>query len=1027
MGLSSISVKRPVTILMVFLSVVLIGYISLIKLPIELMPNVSFGEITIWIDVRGGMPPVDVEMLVTKPVEEAVGTVGALKSMTSISEEGRSMVVLSFEAGTDMDFASLEVREKFAKVKNRLPKEIEKPVIAKFNQSDVPVMVLAVTGLGYTPEMLRRTVDELIKERIERISGVANVEVVGGRERKILVEFDKSRLASYGLSMDRVISVLGASNLDLLVGEVEKQKDKYLIRTLGQFRNISEIGDIGIFVTDQGSIVKLKDVANVRDSYLEPTGFSRVNVTSAVSIYIQKESLANTIKVVRAAEEEIRKIKPALDKNIRIITTLNQAEAITKEIDRVMDSLKFGGLLAVAVLYLFLLNWRFTLIIAVAIPISVLITFALMYFQKITLNIMTLSGLALGIGMLVDNGIVVIENIYNKLNKGLDVIKASIEGSEEMLLAIVASTVTTVVVFLPIIFVSKEIRLLYSGLSLTVTYSLLASLFVALTLVPTMTSKIVRIRNKKTAGAQRYLKKSSFFLRFKLIYKKSLIFSIRYRYFLVFLAILVLAISISFLIKIPAEFMEQSEPGTFTVFIELPTGAKLEVSDEVVSQVESMLKGVQEIKTISSRIEPWESKIYVKLIPSKERDRSTKDVIDGLRPLVARIPNTFIYFEEAQQAMAREIITDLYGYDYDILKELAVSVASRLEAIKGLTDVKIRAREGRPEMRVKVDRKKAAMFGLTADDIASSIHGQMRGLRATVYHTEAKEVEVIARLNELDRKTFDSLHKLVLSTPGGNQISLDQVAAFEIDVGPSKIYRRNKNRMIQVSANIGRLSYGKAIELAGISLKDLKFPKDYFWKFGGAYTQMVENQKELMFALIVTLVLIYLVLASLFESYSQPFIILVTVPLAVIGVVIALKLTKTSVSMGVFIGAIMLGGIVVNSAIILIDHVNSLVKKGLGKTRAVILAGQDRLRPILMTTLTTVFGMLPMILDHSEEAGLWFPLAITVTGGLISSTLFTLFFVPSVYSIFEDVKGILTRRKEEVVGENGIETNSIKV
>jgi len=541
-------------------------------------------------------------------------------------------------------------------------------------------------------------------------------------------------------------------------------------------------------------------------------------------------------------------------------------------------------------------------------------------------------------------------------------------------------------------------------LCLTITYSLLSSLVVAITLVPTMASKIIRPKVKK---------RSYSFSGFKLMYKKSLVFSIRYRYILVILATLIFILSVLILTKIPVEFIEQSEPGTFTIFIELPTGARLEASDSAVSQVESILKDVKEVVTISSRIEPWESKIYVKLLPSNQRDKSTKEVIDSLRPLVAKIPNTFIYFEEAQEALIREIVVDLYGYDYDILRDLANSVASRLEAIKGLTDVKIRAREGRPEWRVVVDRKKAAIFGLTIDDIASSIHGQMRGLRATVYHTEAKEVEVITRLNESDRKTIDNLHKLILTGPDGTQISLDQIATFELNLGPSKIYRRNKSRMIQVSANIGRLSYGKAIEFSQSGLKDLKFPKDYYWRFGGAYTQMTENQKELTFALVISLLLIYLVLASLFESYSQPFIILVTVPLAVIGVVLSLRLTHLSVSMGVLMGGIMLLGIVVNNAIILIDHVNSLIKSGLGKTRAVIIAGQDRLRPILMTTLTTVFGMLPMVLDRSEEAGLWAPFATTVTSGLISSTILTLFFVPSVFSIFEDVKRLLVRKTQQ--------------
>ncbi len=1025
MGLPHFSVKRPITISMFFLGIIIIGLIAFSRLPIELLPNFSFGDISIFVNIRGGIPPEEVEEQVTKPIEEAVGTVSHLRDLISISEEGRSRVVLRFEPGINMNYAFLEVREKFSRIRSKLPKQIEKPVIAKFEQQDRPIVILAVTALGYTPEMLRRIADENIKDRILRVNGVANVDIGGGRERKILVEADQRKLQAYRLPIGKVISALNTNNLDLLLGSYDKERDKHLIRIIGGFKSIEDIENIGIAATPSMSIIKIKDVASVKDSYLEAKSYARVNVLPVVSLYIQKESEANTVEVA----DGIQKVKDELtsgilDKRIRLIETYNQADSIKQAIDSVKKTLLWGALFAILILWFFLRDIRSTFIIAAAIPVSVIATFMCMYFFKITLNVMTLSGLAIGVGMLVDSSVVVLENIHRLKERGLKVANAVIAGAQEMILAITAGTITTIVVFLPIIFISKDIRILYMGLALTVTFSLIASLFAALSLVPMLSAylpgmswyRVFRLKGPKEGGPQKIVgvKQKLFIEKFRKKYRGLLIKSLRSRYLLTIITLVLFCGAIYVLrFHIEKEFIGTAGQQDFTVFIELPTGAKLDISDQAVSGIEKILETIPEIKQFSSRIEKWSSKVYVKLVPLAQRTRSAKEVIEDLRTRVEDVERkfreAFIYFEEAEESETNEIIIDIFGYNYNTLNELAISMLTRMQAIPGLLDLKIRWRKGRPEWKLKVDRQKAALYGLTVDDIANVVHAQMRGLRATLYHTQAKEIEVIGRLQEKDRRTLDQLRKLTLITADGTRVFLEQIVDFEPGIGPSKIWRKNKSRMIQISANRGNYAFGTAAEKIQGVLKGLKLPKDYYYNFGENYWRMIRNQKEFLAfwppgILWIVIVLIYLVLASLFESYSQPFIIMITVPLATIGVAAALWITKKTINISVLMGGIMLGGIVVNNAIILIDYTNRLIQQGFRRQRAIITASIRRLRPIMMTTCTTLLGLLPMAVDRSEQATLWSPLAITVMGGLISSTILTLFVVPSTYLIFQDIK-----------------------
>jgi len=986
---------------MIFLGIILIGIVSLNKLKVELMPDTSYEDISIIIRIRGGIPPSEVEMLVTKPIEEAVAGVTHLRELISISEEGESRVVLRFEPGTDMDFAALEVRERFSRVRDQLPRETEKPVIAKYQKSDMPVVILGITGQGYTPEMLRRIVDEQVKERFQRIEGVANVDVYGGRERKILVEANQNYLQSYSIRMSRLINVLNLNNLNLLAGDVDQKHKKLLVRSLGQFENLDHIKDLGVAITQQGTIIRVRDIATVRDSFLEPIDLARVDTKPVVSMYIFKESMANSVEVSSKVNEEIEAVKQDLDENIILKSTYDQAIYINRAIKTVRDSLIWGGSLAVLILLFFLTDVRPTLLIGLTIPLSIMATFSLMFIQNLTLNVITLSGLALGIGMLLDNAIVIIENIFRKRQEGVSKTIASLEGSQEMMLAIIASTITTIVVFLPIIFVSKEIQLMYSGLAWTVTFSLVASLFIALTLIPLVSSRL----NLRSGYRAIYVKIRAY-------YRKMLGYTLRHKYIFIAIVFGLFFASLYFARGLGVEFIGVTEQNKFTVHVELPTGAKLEKSSQAVAEVEAILSEFNEIETISSRIERWSSKVYVKLKPLDERLIPADEIVSTLRPRLEKIQvryDCFIYFDEPQQVGSKEMILDIYGYDYDILKKLAVGIASRLQTVDDLTDIKIRMRQGRPEFRLYVDEKRAAFYGLSVKDIAEQVHARVRGLRATYYHTEAKEVELVCRLQEYDRQNFRDIQNLALGTPSGNSIFLEEVlfpASADkprFAIGPSEIWRKNKIRMVQVSASRGVLALNEAADKIKEQLTEFKFPKDYYYQIGGDYEKLVKNQAQLTLALVLTLVLVFLVLASLFESYTQPFVIMTTVPLAMIGVTCILKITNTSINIGGIIGIMMLAGIVVNNAIVMIDLMNRLRKdKKYSALRAVLRGGEWRIRPILMTATTTILGLLPMAIDKSEASNLWSPLALTVIGGMTTSTFLTLFIIPCMYLALED-------------------------
>ncbi len=1046
---------------MIFAALCLMGVIGLTRLPVELYPDVAFGQVSVIVYIRGGIPPTEVEAMVTAPLEEALSTVTHLESMLTISKEGESTVVLSFERGINMQLATMEVREKFATVQDQMPREAEKPIIAQFSQADVPIVIFSVTSRRRTTEELRRMVDEDVQERIKRISGVANVEVGGGRERKIIVEADKNALYRYGVSINRLTAMLDAHNLNIMTGEMERDRDKVTIRAIGQYVTVDDIKNAPVLTLPEGSIVRVKDLADVKDSFLEHKTYARINISPIVSVYVQKESRANTIVVAEDVMQEIENLKTILPDDIVIVVTKNQADFIKTSIGNLRDALLRGAMMIMFILLLFMgkirkngfvvlplgmlaalfappfllyfliaamcifvvsaRHYRPVLIVAVSIPVSLIITFGMMELANmflpevmdLTVNFITLFGLALGVGMLVDNSIVVFENIVTKTEKGLGPAEAAEKGSVEMNVVIFASTLTTVIVFLPMLFVSKAMSMLYGGVAWTVTISLFVSLFVALMIVPLMCSRIKVVEGE--ADSQKV--KEGFLSVFYRFQEKALLFVFRRKLIFLTGAVLLFLFAILLYGRMGKEYLGTTEQNRFTVFVELPTGAHLDSSDEIVRKVEDMLREIPEVKTFTARVESWSSKIYVELVSITERRRSISEVIEELRPKVERLDPAFIYFEEEQEVGTREIILNVYGHNYDILREIAIALTTRMANIPYFTDTKIRMREGRPELNIVVDREKSAYFGFTTRDIADMVHAMVRGVRATMFHADASEVETIVRKQEKDRRTVRDIHTLMMSVTGEDRVALTQMAEFRYGLGPSEIWRRNRSRMIQVSANIGQLPLGRAADVLKEELADLRLPEDYFYEIGGDYPTLMEMQGEFILTISVVLILIYLVLASIFESYRQPFIIMITVVLATIGAIGALYVTTKIVGMGALIGLMMLAGIVVNNGIILVDHANELKKRYGNIHRMLLQAARDRLRPVLMTTSTTIFGLLPMALDRSEGSNLWNPLAITVIGGLLFATPLTLVMVPSIYVLFDkfgdafSVKKLFTRRK----------------
>ncbi|PIQ87440.1 MAG: hypothetical protein COV74_00785 [Candidatus Omnitrophica bacterium CG11_big_fil_rev_8_21_14_0_20_45_26] len=1029
MGIPRRSVNRPVFASVVFITLVLLGVLTLVRLPVELYQGLSNGIISVMINARGGLAPREVEEMITKPVEEAVSTTSGLKVMYSNSREAQSRVTLEFEPGEDMDFASLEVREKFSRVKSRLPPEIEKPVIANYSDTDNAILIFAVISDTKTPEELREVVDNELKPVLERLNGVASVEIYGGRERKILVELDRDKMVAYQISIEEVMDIIGASNLNLLAGDYHRGDYQFAIRTMGSFTSIDEIGDIGVKVSRQGTVIPLKEIATIKDSYLEPNDFSRLNLNQNVSVYVRKISTANTIRVVKGCLvilNDYNALKQNQMDDVRTVIVADRAESIQQAIRGVVTALLIGVLLVTLIIYVVLRSGVLAAIVFAAIPVSVISAFLFMGMFGQSINVMTLSGMAISIGILVDSTVVVTENVFKKREEGLAANEAVVAGAEEMWLALVASLVTNLIVFLPILFIDKEIQLQYGGFAFTVCATQILSLLVAISLIPMLLSRVQFDVHKSESGQKtRTVEKT--LNQFYGWYEKALRFSFQNRYSLLVLILALFVAATWGLAHRDLDLPTTLNENEFKITIFPLAGAKLEANDEVVKKIEEMLHAYPEVNLISSMVRKDQINIFTKLV-SRHRRKNSKDAImttvrEKGNEAIKQVHEEYslIVDEGSSSEEAKKLVLNIFGLENSELERLAKEIASRVQQVPGLTNLVMTDLRKRPEYSLVVDKARAAYYGFTVKDVANSVHALVRGMRPTKYHelTEGKEIEVITRLQPMYRQKIDDLRQIYLISKRGDQIPLEQIASFYPSTGPQTIDRLNKYRYVFLKADVSRPLETVAKEVKR-AIKDIQFPKDYFWRFGGTYQSLIKGRSQSYIALLVTIIFIYMVLACFFQSYSQPLMIMIAIPLASIGIWMALAMTQKPLSQNVFLGMILLAGYVVNNSIILIDRINHLKSEIHDTVEQLIQAGKDRLRPILITTVATVLGFLPMTLPMDESSALWAPLAVTVIGGIISSTLLTLFVIPNFFLYLNDFKSTLVRARTGHAKESGL-------
>jgi len=1018
MKLTDFSVERPVTVLMIALIIVVLGGLFFSKLGLDLLPDIKYPMVSV-VTTYPGVASEDIEELLTKPVEDVVSTIKGVKSVKSFSQEGLSVVMVEFNWGTDLDLAAQDIRDKLDLIQDFLPSDADRPLVVKLDVEAMPVLGYGVTSKSLDTLKLRHLLEDNIKDKLERLDGVASVQIMGGQEREILVSLDKALLESYGLTQSQVVQVLRQENINISGGHIIEGIQEFTLRTIGEYKNLEEIKNTVLCVRG-GTPVYLKDVAEVIDTCKEERSYSRTNKKDSVLLLVNKQSGSNTKEVADQVIKELPKLKKNLPSDIEFSLVFDQSRIIKKATGSVTQSGIIGALLAGLLIFLFLRNWRPTLAIITAIPLSLLATFIPLYIAGYTLNIMTLGGLALGIGMMVDSAIVVIENIYRHLEQGKERKEAAKVGASEVGMAITASTLTTIAVFFPLTLGGGIAGQISRGLALTVSFSLFASLFVALTIVPMMASKLFKKRiaeeYKKVSGSQRFEKVKNY-------YRKILTWALEHRKKTILITIGLLVLTVSLIPFIGTEFIPLGDRPTLILQLKMPPGTSLEETSKVVGQIEDVILKLKDVDSVSSfgglyegskmdvgvgfgSSEVNEATIMIRLKDKKDRQFSSQEIQEIIRKNLPKIREAEISFMDMSQQMlggSSPVEIKIFGKDLSRLKEIGNEIAKKISKIEGIRDAKSSLVESKPEIAIKIDREKAAHLGLSLGQIGATVRNSMQGVVATKLRQAGEEIDIRVRYRPEYRQDIEDIKRITIFSPLGKPILLGQVAEISKKQGPVKINREDQSRVVLVTANTVGRDIGSVVKDIKKELADYSLPVGYFIEYGGSYKQMKDSFKVLTGALILAILLVYMVMASQFESLVYPFIVMFEIPLAFIGVGWALFITRQTLSLTSFMGIIMLAGIVVNNAIVLIDYVNQLRKKGMDTLNALIEGGTTRLRPILITSLTTIFGMLPMALSFQEGSEMMRPMAITVIGGLLVSMMLTLVVIPVIYGLVESI------------------------
>ncbi|MDD4687234.1 MAG: efflux RND transporter permease subunit [Candidatus Cloacimonetes bacterium] len=1017
MKISQVAVGRPVLTIMVSLIVVILGAVALSRLPIDLMPDVTSPTISISTSYSKASP-LTMEELVTRPIEEAVAAVPGVQEISSRSTEGNSNVQVSFNWGTDLEAASNDIRDRLDRIISRLPSDANRPSLRKFDMAATPVIMMGVTSNLEALE-LRRILEEQVSYRLERVNGVASVNIWGGRTREIHINIDPLKMNALKISPDQIISRIRAANINQPTGNIYKGNHQITVRVPGIFENLQELKDT-VILRRGGSEITLKDVAEVEDTASKETSIVRINGIPGIQISVNKQSGTNTVKVVKGILEEVEQINKSIPQ-IEIVPLMDSSVFIKQSINNVSLSALLGGILAVLILLFFLRNLKSTAVISTAIPISIMATFGLLYLNGFTLNLMTIGALALGVGQLLDNSIVVMENIFRHKEMGKTSRQSAIDGAEEVGSPILASTLTSIVVFLPLLFMRGMSGIMFQQLAYVVVFALICSLATALTLVPMLSSKLIKVSDNPKSGSSSitgrlYLGIGKILSSIEDFYKKNLAKALDNRGKTVIIAIILLMGAIFLSRAIDSELMPASDEGEIRVSLDMEAGTKLELIDAKMIEAEQRVSGIDEVTNIvaSAGGGGWGSSntgsLRISLLSKSQRKRIDQEIANEMRAKLTRIPGTRVRVREVSNNRLTRVMgggggrieIQVRGHEMEEAYRLANIIMQQIESIDGITDVNLSRTAGVPEELIHIDRIKAAELGLSVQQISSTLETVLSGSGAGEFVEHGKEYPLIVQVKDADQMPLNELLELSISNSEGDPVVLKNVVSTESGEGSTVIERVNQERMIDVSVNLSGRNLSAVIRDIQEVLSGIPIPIGFSVEIVGDYKEQQESFRELLIGIILALVLIYMVMASQFESVRDPFIVMFAVPFAVIGVSLILFLTKTTFNIQSYIGIIMLSGIVVNNAILLVNTTNQLRdREGMKLREAIEEAGRRRLRPILMTALSTILGLLPMAIGLGEGSETQAPLARAVVGGLLSSTLITLIVIPVLFSAFE--------------------------
>ena len=1017
MKIAQAAVNRPVLTSMVSLIVIILGAVALSRLPIDLMPDVTSPTISISTSYSKASP-LTMEELVTRPIEEAVAAVPGVQEISSRSTEGNSNVQVRFSWGTDLEAASNDIRDRIDRIISRLPSEAGRPSLRKFDMAATPVIMMGVTSQLEALE-LRRILEEQVSYRLERVDGVASVNIWGGRTREIHINLDPARMNALKVPLDQVISRIRSANVNQPAGNVYRGNHQITVRVPGLYENLDELRNT-VIMRRGGSTIALRDIAEVIDTASKETRIVRINGEAGIQISVNKQSGTNTVKVVQGILEEVEQINRSIPQ-IKVVPLMDSSVFIKQSINNVSMSALLGGILAVLILLFFLRNLTSTLVISTAIPISIMATFGLLYFNGFTLNLMTIGALALGVGQLLDNSIVVMENIFRHREMGKSSQLAAVDGSMEVGSPILASTLTSIVVFLPLLFMRGMSGIMFQQLAFVVVFALICSLITAITLVPMLSGKIIKVTqepplNAKGFSIRIYHGVGSILRKVENWYQMLLCKALNHRAQTLVIVLVMLAGAAFLASVIDSELMPISDEGEILISIDMEAGTQLELVDAKMLMAEERIKDIPEITNIVATAGGggWGSSntgsLRISLLSKSERERSDEEIAADMRDKLANIPGARVRVRTvSNNRMTRvmgggggRIAIQVRGHEMDEAYRLASIIVEKVESVEGITDVNLSRTAGAPEDLVQIDRQKAAELGLSVQQISSTLETVLSGTKAGDYMDHGKEYPLMVQVKDAERLPMNEILDFSISNTDGNPIVLRNVVDISQGEGSTVIERVNQERMIDVSANLSGRNLSAVIGDIQDRLDEIPLPTGFSVEIVGDYKEQQESFRELTIGIILALVLIYMVMASQFESIRDPFIVMFSVPFALIGVSGILYLTGTTFNIQTYIGIIMLAGIVVNNAILLVNTTNQLRDvEGMKLRPAIEEAGRRRLRPILMTALSTVLGLLPMAIGLGEGSETQAPLARAVVGGLLSSTFITLVLIPVLYSLFE--------------------------